>query len=1472
MNNTENYILGLDLGTNSIGWALILIDKKKQIIRIIALGSRIIPMDSEVLSNFEKGISISKTAKRTEYRGKRRLYERHHLRRERLLRVLHTLGFLPKLFDSQIDFEKKLGKFINHSEPKLPYNEKEFIFKNSFEEMVADFKVKQPQLFYTKSNGTKTIIPYDWTIYYLRKKALTHKIEKEELAWILLNFNKKRGYYQLRGEEENTDKLVEYHTLLVTDITVDKTPNKEGELWYSIHLENGWIYRRSSTISLENWIGTTKEFIVTTEITKKGEIKRTFRAPEEKDWTLIKKKTEDSINKYGKPIGTYIYDNLLQNPNQKIIGKLIRTIERKYYREELTAILKKQIELQPELFNDEIFLDCIKELYKNNTIHQKFLKSKDFVHLFVNDIIFYQRPLKSQKSNIADCSLEFHTYMDKSTGKQQKVHLKVISKSNPHYQEFRVLQWLYNLKIYTKDEDRDVTSQFITSTEDREELYELLMSKKEVDNDTVIAFLLKKVLKKEYPNAKDTAINKELKKRKENYRWNYIYDSEQKESKKYPMNETGYEIRKRLDNIQNIPENFLTKDIVYKLWHILYSVKDKYEYEKAIKKFANKHNINEEAFVENFKNFKPFANDYGNFSEKAIKKLLPLMRFGKYWDINNISTDTQNRITDIINGVDNEDVKLIVREQIEKHQLKNEYDFQGLPLWLAQYVVYNRHSEAGEITKWKSIEDLNTFLKNFKQNSLRNPIVEQVILETLRVVKDIWSQYGKGKENFFNEIHIELGRELKKNNKERKAISDSIEKNENTNLRIKYLLTELKNDGIQDIRPYSPNQQEILKLFEEGALLNEENIDKDIIEISKKAEPTKKEIERYKHWLDQKYISPYTGQPISLSKLFTHEYEIEHILPKKRYYDDSFNNKVICESIINKKKDNSLAMEFINNCGGHTIIGDNGKEYRILSKEEYTNLIKRIYAKNKKKRENLLATEIPEKMISRQLNDTRYISKFVSQTLSNLVRKDEKDEGVNSINIIHTNGVITNILKQDWGLNDIWNQLILPRFERLNKLKNTDGFISYSEKHQKNIPTIPSSEKESKNFQKKRIDHRHHAMDALIIACTTKEHINYINNINSAEKNASKKEKENARFDLRSKLCYKKYNSDNKDNYNWCFKKPWETFTQDAKNILETTIISFKQNLKTIKKSTNYYEKYVEENGKFIKKKVKQDGENPNWTIRKPLHKDTIYGKVELNKKLSEGEIFTANRKSIESLTKKNIEYIKDIDSKKIITDFGIKKILRNYLNHKDIETFTTEDVSELNKNIAQFNNGKDHKPIHKVRIYENSNHKFKLGERGTKNKKFVETAKGTNLYFNVYQNVKGERNYRTIPLTEVIENHKQGNKFITPNIYEKQETYSLLFTLSPGDLVYVPEENEIIEHINFSNLNKEQKNRIYKVVSFSEKDCFFIKQNIAKSIINKQEFSSSNKMEKDLNGIMIKSVCIKLSVDRLGNICKANS
>lgn len=101
------------------------------------------------------------------------------------------------------------------------------------------------------------------------------------------------------------------------------------------------------------------------------------------------------------------------------------------------------------------------------------------------------------------------------------------------------------------------------------------------------------------------------------------------------------------------------------------------------------------------------------------------------------------------------------------------------------YIVYGRHSEAKEITQWKSPADIDSYLKSFKQHSLRNPIVEQIIIETLRVVRDIWKQVGN-----IDEIHVELGREMKNPADKRKKMTQQMSENENTNLRIKYLLTE----------------------------------------------------------------------------------------------------------------------------------------------------------------------------------------------------------------------------------------------------------------------------------------------------------------------------------------------------------------------------------------------------------------------------------------------------------------------------------------------------------------------------------------------------------------------------------------------------------------------------------------------------------------------------------------------------------
>jgi len=1442
-------ILGLDLGTNSIGWALIEQDFENKQGKILGMGSRIIPMSQDILGEFDKGNSVSQTAERTGYRSIRRLRERHLLRRERLHRILNVLGFLPEHYAAEIDFENRLGKFVEGKEPKFVYNNKQFIFKKSFEEMLADFKEHQPQLLKNEKEEDK-LVPYDWAIYYLRKKALSQKIEKEELAWLILNFNQKRGYYQLRGEEEeeNPNKLVEFHSLKIAEVTADEKPNNKGEIWYSLTLENGWIYRRSSKMPLFDWKDKVRDFIVTTDLNDDGSIKkdkegvekRSFRAPGEDDWTLLKKKTEQEIDNSHKTVGTYIYDTLLRNPKQKIKGKLVRTIERKFYKEELKQILQTQKQFHAELQSEDLYNDCVRELYRNNEAHQLVLGKKDFTHLFIDDIIFYQRRLKSKKSSISNCSLEYRKFKD-ADGNEKTEYLKAISKSHPLYQEFRVWQWLYNLKFYEKTDDKDVTGQFIQSVEDVERLYEFLMSQKEVDHKDILKHLLSP------QGLKGKALNAEINK----YRWNYVYDAEKNESKKYPCNETGYEIKRRLEKVENIADGFLTEETETQLWHIIYSVTDKTDYEKALKPFAAKHHLNEVSFIENFKKFPPFKNEYGSFSEKAIKKLLPLMRIGKYWNWDAVDNTTKNRIDKIINGEYDATIRDRVRDKaihLTEHQ-----SFQGLQLWLASYVVYGRHSEANIASKWNSIDDLEKYLEAFKQHSLRNPIVEQVVTETLRVVRDIWQQYGKGAKDFFDEIHIELGREMKHTADERKRLTNQVSDNENTNLRIKALLAEMKNDNaVENVIPYSPMQQEALKIYEDGVLNSDIEIPADIEKISKTAQPTTTELQRYKLWLEQKYRSPYTGNVIPLNRLFTADYEIEHIIPQSRFFDDSFSNKVICESAVNKLKDNQVGLEFIKNHHGEIVETGNGNKVKIFSEEEYTEFVKQHYAKNRPKRNKLLLEDIPERMIERQMNDTRYISKFISSVLSNILRVDKDDDGINSKNIILCNGKITTALKQDWGLNDIWNDLILPRFERMNQLTNSNAFTSYNEKYQKYLPTVPLEL--SKGFQKKRIDHRHHPMDALVIACATRDHVNLLNNQYAKS--------EVTRYDLQRKLrkfervAYfsKKANQQVERGVPKEFYKPWENFTVDAKNELEKIIVSFKQNLRVINKTTNKYEKWIDKNDIKVKELVQQT-KGDSWAIRKSMHKDTVAGKIKLDRvKVPKGKILTATRRSIDiSFDLKTIESI---------TDTGIQKILKNYLlsrNNNPELAFSPEGIEEMNKNIEQYNDGKKHQPIYKARIFELGS-KFPLGQSGNKKDKFVEAAKGTNLFFAVYQDKDGKRSYDTVPLNVVIERQKQGLTSV-PETNEKGDV--LLFHLSPNDLMYIPTEDEKENRIDFNNLNKEQMKNLYKIVSFTGNRLYAIPLNVASVIVNKVEYTQLNKIE----FIKEKEACIKLKVNRIGNI-----
>ncbi len=1514
-------ILGLDLGTNSIGWAVVeastadngeLLPKS-----ILGAGSRIIPSDK--VDDFEKGNSVSQTAEKTKYKGMRTIKERKKLRRTRLNRVLREIGFLPPHFDKKID---RYGNFIDFTEPKICWNVDEagkshFLFESSFDEMIEDFRKAQPQLL---ENGRK--IPYDWTIFFLRKKALSQPISKEELAWVILNFNQKRGYYQLRDEEEVVEDGNE-ETIITAKVleVIKREPDKKDprKYWYDVKLENDLPYQATFLNDISYWVGTERDFLLNIKKLKDGSIKPTLSflptfeeidsmndTQKNKMYAKIKLKTEKLIEDTQKTVGEFIYDSLLQNPDVKIAGKLIRTIERKFYKEELVKILRKQSEFHSELQNRELYLQCVNLLYPNNYAHAHDISSKDFVYLFVNDIIFYQRPLKIQ--TLGTCPLEKHIFENKKTGERdQKHNLPCIAKSNPYFQEFRLWQFISNLKIYKREDfvdgslklNVDVTNQFLSSATDYENLFNYLNNKKSIKQS---------VLLKDHFG---------LKKNSDSYRWNYIDD----DKKEYPCNETRSVLLKALEKA-GIDTEFLTFEKEMELWHLLYSVSNKEELIKALNKYAYRNDFSNE-FITIFSQIKPFELTYGNFSEKAIKKLLSLMRLGAHWKEEAIDIATKHRIQKLITGEADDTISDRVREKTA--DLKCVSDYQGLSLSIASYVVYNRHSEAATVTKWETPEDIDDYLNKFKQHSLNNPVVEQVVLETMRVVRDLWKRY----ENI-DEIHVELGRDMKNPKDTRKKISNANLENERTNQRIIAMLMEFKASGMTEVHPYSPSQQLLLRLYEEGALSQLEKEDKDfdfISKVSKVAEPSASEIKRYKLWLDQKYISPYTGRMIPLSKLFSSAYEIEHIIPQSRFFDDSFTNKVICESEVNSLKGSLLGYEFIKKhhdeivtCGGEAI--------KILSVSAYESHVKKYFSD--KKLTNLLLEDIPDKFINRQLNDSRYISRLVKSLLSNIVRcvdeNGELEQEATSKKVITCNGTITDRLKHDWGLKDVWNRLMLPRFERLNNILETDQYVAFNSEGHK-IPTIPMESR--KGFNIKRIDHRHHALDAIVIACTTRSHVQLLNN------EAAKSENQEIKHALSHKLrryedvVTTRNNVTQTINVAKEFLKPWETFTIDVQSALQDIVVSFKQNLRVVNKTNNLYQKIDVES----KKKIKVEQQGCNLAVRKSLHKETYYGEVNLRKiktvnlssaiqqidrivnkefRLKLKELLSLN-KNLKEITyyfteKENSDVWQDINLKAIevyyytnetkdryfasrkslstdwtadkikkeITDTAVQKILLNYLAAKGNDpkiAFTPIGIEELNRDIALYNGGVPHKPIYKVRKYEQAD-KFKVGKNGmAKSKQFVEGAKGTNLYFIVYL-VDGERKYKTLPFHMVLAAQKEAidknlsfcnwEQYLDFFLKEKgyvDNGWKYQFSLSPNDLVYVPALNEIVDENNLD------KSKVYKMVSSSASDCFFVANSVSKVIVDKKEYSPLNKMERAITGEQIKKVCIPLTIDRLGNI-----
>ena len=1091
-------ILGLDLGTTSIGWAIVNeADNEKERSEIIKLGVRVNPLTVDEQTNFEKGKSITTNADRTLKRSMRRNLQRFKLRKENLIEILSEKGFITK--DTLLS-----------------------------------------------ENGNKST----FETYRLRAKAVKEQISLEEFARVLLMINKKRGYKSSRkAKSQDEGQLIDGMEIAKKLYNEKITP---GQLVLELLKENKKyipdFYRSDLQAEFDTIWNFQKTFhadILTNEfkeqIIGKGKVNTT-------KIFLAKYKIYTADNKGAdKRMQTYLWrvESLTKKLSQEELAFVIsdlngtisnssgylgsisdRSKELYFNKETVGQYLMRQLDENPhtklknQVFYRQDYLDEFNSIWETQAKFHKVLS--DELKSEIRDvIIFYQRRLKSQKGLVSICEFENKQIEVTIDGKKKTKTIgnKVCPKSSPLFQEFKIWQILNNIQLIEKG--NGVKRELLQ--EEKEILFKELNLKEKLSKGEALKLL--------YENHKDLDFNfKDIEGNKTNasifktYQ-NIIelsghgeYDFSKLKSEKVieivasVFEGLGYNTSILFFDT-NLEGDAFEKQASYQLWHLLYSFEGDNTPTGSgnlIQKLMINYGFEKEyATILSNISFQP---DYGSLSTKAIRKILPHLKEG------------------------------------------NEF---SVACTLAGY----KHSKNSLTKEEKDKKVLKNKLDILPKNSLRNPVVEKILNQMINVVNTAIDTYGKP-----DEIRIELARELKKSAKEREELTSVVAKN--TIEHEKYRAILQKDFGLNHI--------------------------------------SRNDIIRYKLYLELEhngYKTLYSNSYIEPNKLFSKEFDIEHIIPQSRLFDDSFSNKTLESRSINIEKANETAYDYIN-----AKQGDKGLKDYITRIEDLYKAFK--ISKTKYNKLKMSGSEIPSDFIARDLRDTQYIAKKAKSILEELVK-----------DVVSTSGMVTDRLRQDWQLIDVMQEL---NWDKYNKLGLTE-IIENREGHK--IKRI-------KDWTK-RNDHRHHAMDALTIAFTKRSHIQYLNNLNA------RSDKSGSIYGIETKELYR----DDKNKLKFKPPIPLDDFRTEAKKHLENTLVSIKAKNKVTTININTTKKQ----GGVNKKK--------QLTPRGQLHLETIYGSIQqyVTKEEKVGANFNeeliktvANKKYREALLKRLIEF--DNDPKKAFT------------------------------------------------------------------------------------------------------------------------------------------------------------------------------------------------------------------------------
>ncbi len=1039
-------ILGLDLGTNSIGWAVVNeAESIDEVSSIIKLGVRVNPLTVDELTNFEKGKSITTNADRTLKRSARRNLQRYKARRENLIEVLTEHKFIS---DSTILSE----------------------------------------------NGNKTT----FETYRLRAKAATEKIYLEELARVLLMINKKRGYRSSRKAKSNDEgTLIDgmeiakhlYNEKLTPGQYIlsllEKGKNYSPDFYQSdLEKEFDQIWEKQKQyhpsiltddfkvqVAGKGKMNTSKIFLA------KYNIYTADNKGKDKKLQAFKWRVEALSSELPQDVLAYVISDLngIISNSSGYLGAISDRSKELYFKQ-LTVgeYLVSQMDSNPHfstknvVFYRQDYLDEFEKIWETQKQYHPEL-TKELKHEIRDIIIFYQRALKSQKGLVSICEFENKEIEITTDGKTKKktIGCKVCPKSSPIFQNFKIWQILNNVEIKGKT-NRPLYE------EEKYLLYNELSYKGKLSESEALKVLFSdsKGLSLNFKSIEGNRTQAALFKAYERIieiSGHGEYNFEKMDSGKavqlvHEIFQTlGFNTDILYYNV-SLDDREIEKQPLYQLWHLLYS----YEGDKSntgvdslINIIHTKYGFNKEyariiAGV-------TFEDDYGSLSAKAIKNIMPHLIAG------------------------------------------NEY---SQACELAGY----RHSKSSLTREEIENKILQDKLHELPKNSLRNPVVEKILNQMVNVVNTIINTYGKP-----DEIRIELARELKKSAKEREKDTENISK-------------------------ATKEYEEYRKILQQEFGLTHVSRN-DIIRYR-----------LYKELEPRGYKTLYSNTYIPKDLLFSKSFDIEHIIPQSRLFDDSYSNKTLEARDINIEKGNNTAFDYVLEKYG---------ENKITEYEAAVNdLLKGKGGALESKRKKLLmkGSDIGEGFIARDLRDTQYIAKKAKELLGSIVRT-----------VTSTTGLVTDRLREDWQLIDTMQELNWDKYDKLGLTEIIEG------RDGQRIRRI-------KDWTK-RNDHRHHAMDALTIAFTKHSYIQYLNNLNA------RSDKSSVIYAIEHKELIRDKNNKLR------FKAPMANFREEAKKHLGEILVSIKAKNKVTTRSTNRTKK----EGGFNKK--------TQLTPRGQLHQETVYGK-----------------------------------------------------------------------------------------------------------------------------------------------------------------------------------------------------------------------------------------------------------------------